>query len=257
MQALILAAGEGTRLRPLTLDRPKPMLPVGGRPVLEHLVHLLRYHGIGDIAINLHYKPEAIVQHFGDGRDFGVSITYSYEEQLLGSAGAARQLDWFLTEPFIVLYGDVLTDLNLTRLADWHQTNGGVATLALYEVEDPTRCGVVELDPSGRIERFIEKPAPEAVTTNLANAGIYVLDPGLLGLVAPHESADFGRDLFPAALRLGLPMYGRLADGYVLDMGSIERYTEAEVDLRAGRFRPSVSPTISVAGVGEGVTSLC
>jgi NDP-sugar pyrophosphorylase family protein len=248
MKALILAAGEGTRLRPLTLDRPKPMLPVGGRPVLEHLVALLRHHGIREIAINLHYKPETIVRHFADGSEFGVAITYSYEDQLLGSAGAARNLAWFFTEPFIVLYGDVLTDVDLTALVDWHSAMGSVATLALYEVEDPTRCGMVELGPLGRVRRFIEKPAPEQVAGNLANAGIYVVDPELLQLVPRGHTADFGSDVFPAALDHGLPLYGRHVNDYVLDIGSIERYTQAEADLRAGRFCSS----LNVATVGAG-----
>src|SRR5579872_7407537 len=164
MKALLLAAGEGTRLRPLTLDRPKPMLPLGDRPMLEYLVRLLREHGITEIAINLHYKPEAIVRHFGDGRPFGVSITYSFERCLLGSAGAARKLDWYFgREPFLVLYGDVLANVNLTALLAHHQAARADGTLALYEVEDPTRCGMVELDDDKRITRFVEKPARDAV----------------------------------------------------------------------------------------------
>ena len=159
MRALILAAGEGTRLRPLTLTCPKPMLPVGGRPVLEHLVRLLRRHGVTEIAINLHYRPEVIVRHFGDGARFGVSITYSPEERLLGSAGAAKRLEWFFGETFFVLYGDVLTDLDLGSLVDRHRARRAAATLALYEVEDPTRCGIVEVAADGRIVRFAEKPA--------------------------------------------------------------------------------------------------
>lgn len=226
-------------MRPLTLECPKPMVPLGGRPLLEHLVNLLSQHGIREIAINLHYKPEAIVRHFGSGDQFGVSITYSNEEQLLGSAGAARLLDWYFTEPFVVLYGDVMTDVDLSALVEWHHAKGGLATLALYEVDDPGRCGVVELDTDGRIMRFVEKPLPGAEPSNLANAGIYVLDPSLLRLVPRNQPADFGKDLFPAALKLGLPIYGRSASGYVLDIGSVERYAQAEADLRAGRFRPA------------------
>jgi mannose-1-phosphate guanylyltransferase/phosphomannomutase len=251
MRALILAAGEGTRLRPLTLDRPKPMLPVGGRPLLEHLVCLVRQHGIREVALNLHYKPEAIIDYFGDGARFGVSITYSHEERLLGSAGAARRLDWFLREPFIVLYGDVLTDVNLSALVDLHYAQDGLATLALYEVEDPSRCGIVELERDGRISRFVEKPAPDTNPSRLANAGIYVLDPRLLKLVPPEQVADFGLDVFPAALQLGLPLYGHRVDGYVLDIGSIERYRQAESDLGTGRYRPGrTTPVDGLVGGG-------
>jgi len=237
----VLAAGEGTRLRPLTLQRPKPMLPLGGRPMLEYLVDLLRDHGVHEIAINLHYKPEAIVDHFGDGSRFGVSITYSREAHLLGSAGAAKQLDWFFTEPFMVLYGDVLSDIDLTALADQHLRFGGLATLALYEVEDPTRCGVVKLDRRQRITRFVEKPAADAVPSNLANAGIYVLEPAILDHVARGEVADFGRDVFPAVLAHGQTLYGSHLPGYILDIGSPQRYRQAEADLRAGRFAPSLA----------------
>jgi NDP-sugar pyrophosphorylase family protein len=242
VRALVLAAGEGTRLRPLTLDRPKPMLPIGGRPILEHLVALLRRHGVTEIAINLHYKPRMIVEHFGDGAGYGVSITYSFEERLLGSAGAAKRLEWFLSEPFLVLYGDVLSDLDLGGLVERHRARGAQATLALYEVEDPTRCGIVELAGDGRIIRFVEKPAPEAVVGNLANAGIYVLEPEVLGLVPPGQAFDFGRDVFPLLLERGGSVYGHRTPGYVLDVGSPERYAQAEADLRTGLFRPSIEP---------------
>src|SRR3954447_19998617 len=134
IRALLLAAGEGQRLRPLTLQMPKPMVPVGGRPILAHLVGLLRRHDITEIAINLHYQPEAIVNYFGDGAEFGVTLTYSYEEQLLGSAGAARALRPFLTDTFVVLYGDVLTNVNLTSLVACHRESHSAGTLGLYEV---------------------------------------------------------------------------------------------------------------------------
>ena len=237
MKALILAAGEGTRLRPLTLDRPKPMLSVGGQPILEHLVTLLRVHGVTEIAINLHYKPDVIVSHFGDGGRFGVSITYSPEERLLGSAGAAKQLAWFLDEPFIVLYGDVLTDLDLTSLAARHRAGGAMTTLALYEVDDPSRVGIVSLDDAGRVTRFVEKPPPGLDVGRLANAGIYVVEPDVLTLIPVGQPFDFGHDLFPLMLERGLPLLGCQADGYVLDIGSPARYAQAEADYQAGRFR--------------------
>ncbi len=240
-KALLLAAGEGTRLRPLTLQRPKPMLPLGGRPILEYLVDLLRCHAVREIAINLHYKPEAIVDYFGDGSRFGVSITYSMETQLLGSAGAAKHLDWFFNEPFLVLYGDVLADIDLTALVDEHLEHRGLGTLALYEVEDPTRCGVVKLDDQQRITRFVEKPPADAIPSNLANAGIYVLEPAILDYVTPGTVSDFGQDVFPAALERGAALYGSRPSGYLLDIGSPERYRQDEADLHANRFAPSLS----------------
>jgi NDP-sugar pyrophosphorylase family protein len=240
VRALILAAGEGTRLRPLTLDRPKPMLAVGEKPLIEHLIALLRAHGVTEIAINLHYRPWTIVEHLGDGTRLGVSITYSYEEQLLGSAGAAKRLEWYFDQTFLVLYGDVLTDIDLRAIVEHHRSRGAIATLALYHVPDPERCGIVELADGGRITRFVEKPPPDLGVGNLANAGVYVLEPAVLGLVPGDRPYDFGQDLFPRLLRLGLPLFGRPADGYVLDIGSPERYAQADADVRDGRF-PSTS----------------
>lgn len=240
MRALVLAAGEGQRLRPLTLRMPKPMVPVGGRPVLEHLIALLRQHGIDEVAINLHYRPEAIVDHFGDGRTFGVSITYAHEVRLLGSAGAARALDAFLTDTFLVLYGDVLTNADLSALVAHHRKTGGAGTIGLYEVPDPSRCGIVELDASGRMTRFVEKPAPGTVVGNLANSGILVLEPSVLREIPPAEPYDFGLHLFPKLLAQGVPLFGERLDGYILDIGSPDRLEQAEADYRAGRFRSPI-----------------
>jgi NDP-sugar pyrophosphorylase family protein len=244
MKALLLAAGEGTRLRPLTLKRPKPMLPIGGRPVLDHLVRLLRWHGVGEIAINLHYRPEAIVDYFGDGRDFDVSIHYSREEKLLGSAGAARQLYSFFDEAFFVLYGDVLTSIDLTAMAARHRATGALATLALYEVEDPSRCGMVATQGDGRVTQFVEKPAPGRAHGMLANAGIYVIEPAALRYIPDGQAYDFGQDLFPDLIARGLPVYARPAAAYVLDIGSLERYLQAEADALEGRFLPPPAPLL-------------
>jgi NDP-sugar pyrophosphorylase family protein len=240
MRALILAAGEGQRLRPLTLHMPKPMVPVGGRPVLEHLIALLRLHGIDEIAINLHYRPEAITQYFGDGRTFGAAITYSHETRLLGSAGAARALERFLTDTFLVLYGDVLTDANLSALVAYHRETGAAGTIGLYEVSDPSRCGIVELDASGRMTRFVEKPAPGMVAGNLANSGILVLEPSVLREIPPDEPYDFGLHLFPKLLGQGVPLFGERLAGYILDIGSPDRLEQAEVDYQMGRFRSPI-----------------
>ena len=216
------------------------MLPVGGRPILEHLIDLLRSHGVTEIAINLHYKPDAIVEYFGDGTRCGVSITYSLERELLGSAGAVKQLEAFFTDTFLVLYGDVLTNLDLTGLVGQHQSTGAQVTVALYEAEDPTRCGIVELTAEGRIVRFVEKPAPGAVFSNLANAGIYVVEPEVIGQIPAGQPFDFGRDLFPVLIEQGLALQGHCAPGYILDVGSPERYRQAEADWQAGRFAPIV-----------------
>jgi NDP-sugar pyrophosphorylase family protein len=237
MKALLLAAGEGTRLRPFTLQRPKPMLPLGGKPILEHLVAQLRDSGVTEIAVNLHYQPQAVVDYFGDGRQFGVTITYSHEEHLLGSAGAVKALDWFLTDPFFVLYGDVLSNVDLRALRARHADSGAVATLSLHEVPDPWRCGIVTLDPAGWITRFIEKPAPGTPCGNLANSGIYLVQPEVVRWIPAGGPFDFGRDLFPRLLEMQLPLLGFTPGAYVVDIGSPERYAQAEADLQSGRFR--------------------
>lgn len=246
MKALLLAAGEGTRLRPLTDSLPKPMMPVAGQPLLEHLVSLVRSHGVTEIAINLHYCGDAITEYFGDGSAFGVRIAYSYEEALLGSAGAAKRLERFFDEAFLVLYGDVLTDIDVTQLAELHRRTAAMATLAVYEVDEPSRCGMVELDGAGRVQRFVEKPLPGEIESSLANAGIYCLEPEVLNLVPSGLRADFGHDIFPHLLAMGetVVAYHDPTD-YYLDIGSIERYEQANHDMRMGHV---VLPGISESG---------
>lgn len=224
MKGLILAAGEGRRLRPLTLTRPKPMLPVAGRPLLEHIVTLLRHHGVRQLAINLHHRPEAITAHFGNGRRWGVQILYSYEQHLLGSAGAAKKLAWFFDQTFVVFYGDLYTELNLRPLISFHRRHGALATVALYEVPNPTACGIVELDSRQCIRRFVEKPAPEEVFSNLANAGVYILEPSVLRLVPPQTRFDFGHDLFPVLLESNLQIMGFPIQEPLIDIGTREKY---------------------------------
>jgi mannose-1-phosphate guanylyltransferase len=241
VKALILAAGEGTRLQPLTWDRPKPMVTVGGRPLLEHAIGFVRRHNVTQIAINLHYRPEPIVRYFGDGSRFGVSITYSHEPELLGSAGAAKRLEWFFDTPFLVLYGDVLADFDLSPLIRQHHARGALATIALYEVDDPTRCGIVQLADDGRVIRFVEKPAPEAVFSNLANAGIYCVSPIVLRHIPRDRPCDFGQDLFPKLLSRNLHIDGYRPNGYILDVGSPQRLAVAEADFQAGRFHSSAA----------------
>jgi NDP-sugar pyrophosphorylase family protein len=253
VKAMILAAGEGTRLRPLTLDRPKPMLPLGGKPLLEHLLRWLHSYGVCQIAINLHHQPEAITSHFGDGHRFGVSITYSYEEQLLGTAGAVKRVQSFFDETFVVVYGDVFTNLDLSRLIHFHNAHreegmrdgtAGAAvgspdpflTLALYRVDNPSSCGLAEVDDRGRVTRFVEKPSPEEVFTNMANAGVVVLEPGVLEHIPPATFCDFGRDLFPRLLERAIPLYGcPLRDGeFLIDIGTPASYRRAQERYREG-----------------------
>jgi len=240
MKALILAAGKGTRLGQLTADFPKPMLAVAGQPLLAHHIAWLRSHGVTELAINLHHAADVIQDYFGDGRAFGVAITYSYEPELLGTAGAAKRLEHFLDERFVVIYGDVFTNIDLTSLAVRHTAYMAGAdngmTLSLYRVPNPTECGLVDIDAAGRVQRFVEKPPADQVFTDLANAGVLVCEPRVLAYIAPATVVDFGRDVLPSLLIAGSPVFGVpiAADEYVIDIGTPSGYARAQA-LAAAR----------------------
>lgn len=239
MKALILAAGKGTRLGSLTEKYPKPMLSVGEQPLLAHHMQWLRSHGITEIAVNLHHAPDVIRTYFAAGERYGVEITYSYEPELMGTAGAAKRLERFLDERFVVVYGDVFTNVDLARLESFHINAlagaGAGLTMSLYHVPNPTECGLVDLDENGRVRRFVEKPPPEEVFTDLANSGILICDPGLLAEVPAATVYDFGRDLLPKLLAGGYPVMGMpLSDGeYVIDIGTPAAYARAQELARA------------------------
>lgn len=232
MKAMILAAGEGTRLRPLTEDRPKPMLDVAGRPLLEHTIAWLRHYGFTEIAINLHYRPDIVINHFGDGAAFGINITYSLEEEPLGTAGGVKRIVGFFDAPFVLVYGDVLTDLDLKALVDFHfaQPVEPHVSMSLYHVPNPWECGIVDLNAQGRVTRFVEKPPREDLFSHLASAGVVIIDPAVLEYVPENTVYDFGRDLFPKLLRLGTPLYGwPLPDTtYLVDIGTPEKYNKVQ-----------------------------
>lgn len=228
LKGLILAAGEGTRLRPLTLHYPKPMVLIAGKPVIGHLVELLRVHGITDIAVNLHYRPEPLRNYLGDGSAHGVRITYSFEERLLGSAGAVKKLEEYFDNTFLVLYGDLLTNLDLSSLIQFHRAKRALMTVAVYSVTNPTECGLVDFEQDGRICRFVEKPPPEEVFTDLANTGIYVAEPGIMDYIPAGVLSDFGKDIFPRLLREGLPLYAYRISDYLVDIGTWANYHRAQ-----------------------------
>ena len=228
MKALILAAGLGTRLGSLTRNIPKPMLPVGGRPLLEHIVELLRSHGITEITLNLHHKPDAILNHFGSGEAWGVRLRYSYEAELLGSAGAAlRHLAWFYPDPFLVYYGDVYSDANLSDLVQRHLLSGAAATIAVHQAPDPTRCCIVEFDKNGRVLSFVEKPSADRVFSNWAISGIYVLNPEVLHFVTGIP-CDFEYDVFPRLLDAGQMIQVYPLTGTLIDIGTPENYQSVQ-----------------------------
>ena len=239
MNAMILAAGKGTRLYPMTETLAKPMVPIGGRPVLEHTVRWLRDHGVRRVAVNLHHRPESVRGHFGDGSRFGVEICYSEEPELLGTAGAVKRIESFFEDPFLVVYGDVLTDLDLGALVAFHRSVGTAvhATLALDRRADTAQGGVVELDAANRIRRFVEKPRPGEIRSQWVNSGVLVLDRELLAQIPAGRFSDFGRDVLPAWLADGIALYGwPLPPGtFLIDVGTPESYARAAQEWQRPR----------------------
>ena len=252
-----MAGGEGSRLRPLTLERPKPMVTIGNAPAMEHILNLLRRHGIRDVVVTLHYLGAAIEDYFQSGEEFGLDITYTREDQPLGTAGSVALARELLDEPFLVISGDALTDVDLGAFIAFHRDREAEASLLLYRVPNPLEYGVVITDETGRIERFQEKPSWGAVQSDTVNTGIYLLAPSIFDAVPAGRSVDFSLDVFPALLDQKRPAYGHVSDGYWADVGTLDAYREANADLLNGkvdvagplRFTagvPSIDPTARV-----------
>ena len=242
MKALILAAGMGTRLEPLTLAVPKPMVPVVCKPVMEHNLELLRRYGFTDITANLHYFPEQVENYFSDGSAFGVKLSYSYEDTLLGTAGGVRRMGRELDnirETFLVLSSDALTDINLKRLVAFHKKKKAIATIALQPVSDTSEFGVVATDDLDKITAFQEKPSKEEAISNLVNTGIYVFEPEILDMISEGHY-DFGRQLFPELVKRNLPFYGYKMVEYWADVGSLAFYKQANFDILKGFARINI-----------------
>jgi len=231
MKAVILVGGEGTRLRPLTINRPKPMVPILNRPFLEHMIAYLKKHDIDDVVLALCYLPGSIQDHFGDGSDFGVRLTYVTEDSPLGTAGAVKNVERHLEETFFVFNGDIFTDLDLTEMMELHRERRARVTIALTPVENPTIYGVVETDTDGRVRRFMEKPSPDAVTTNMINAGTYIIEPEALGSIPNGCFCMFERELFPKLVETGEPVYSHRSDAYWIDIGTPDKYLQLHHDL--------------------------
>ena len=235
MKAVIMAGGEGSRLRPLTCDRPKPMVPVMNRPLMEYSVELLQKHGFRDIAVTLQYLPDQIKNHFGDGSRFGVNLHYFVEDEPLGTAGSVKNAASMLDETFIVISGDALTDFDLSEAVCFHRARGAVATLVLKAVENPLEYGVVMTDPDGRINRFLEKPGWGEVFSDTVNTGIYILEPEVLSLVEPGRMVDFSKDIFPRLLEMKELLFGCVLEGFWCDIGDLREYLRAHREVLAGR----------------------
>jgi mannose-1-phosphate guanylyltransferase len=248
LKAVLLVGGLGTRLRPLTNDRPKSIVPVLNRPVLEHTIAYLKYYGIRDIIITLNYLPEVIEDYFGDGEKFGVKLTYFMEEEPRGTAGAVKNAESYLDETIFVLNGDVFTDLNLAEMLAYHRKKKAQATIALIQVDNPSAYGVVETNDKGKVQRFIEKPPPGTETTNWVNAGTYILEREVLDVIPPGCNYMFERGLFPQLLQTGRPVFGYSYKGYWLDMGTPEHYHKINRDFMNAKinnqlFKDSINKT--------------
>jgi mannose-1-phosphate guanylyltransferase/mannose-1-phosphate guanylyltransferase/phosphomannomutase len=252
---MVLAAGLGTRLRPITFDMPKPMVPVLNRPVMEHILRLLAKHDFTETIANLHWFPELIEEHFGDGSSCGVSLSYSKEEALLGTSGGVRNVADFLGDEFLIISGDALTDLDLTAMREFHQSHDGIATLATKRVTDTSQFGVAITDSEGRISGFQEKPDPSEALSDLANCGIYMFRKEIFDFFPapgtskaakegdPEGFADWAMDVFPRLLESDVPFYSHEIDAYWNDIGNLAELRESTVDALTG--------AVQVEQVGE------
>jgi NDP-sugar pyrophosphorylase family protein len=235
VRAYVMAAGLGTRLYPLTGQTSKPMVPILNRPVMEHLLHLLRRHGVTELAANLHYHPDKIRSYFGGGAAFGVDIRYNFEETLLGTAGGASAFrDFLSSSTFLVMSGDGLTDADLTAFLAAHRASGGIATMAVKEVDDPSLYGVVVHDDAMRVVGFQEKPPREEARSTLCNCGIYAFEPEIFDYMEPGAFVDWAKDVFPALLAEGRPFHCWELTTYWNDVGNIEQYRLSNFDALLG-----------------------
>lgn len=255
MKAMILAAGVGSRLDPLTRAVPKPMVPVVNRPVLEHLVELLVRHGSSHVVMNTHYLAEQIEAHFGDGHAYGTRILYSREERLMGTAGGVKRMEAQFDDTFVVIGGDDLTNVNLSEMVDFHRSRGALVTIGLSVVDDPSQFGVVLLDDNNRVRRFVEKPGRGEAFSNKVNTQVYILEPQVLEMIPPGVTYDFGKQLFPMLVRDGYPIYGYEMRSYWCDIGSLAQYRRANYDALNGvaPLNFGVSEVETGLWVGEGV----
>ena len=251
---MVMAAGLGTRLRPLTYEVPKPMVAVANRPIMEHVLALLARHGLGDVVANLHWYPETIREAFADGSRLGIELTYSDEERLLGTAGGVRNVrEFFGSEPFLVTAADALTDIDLEALARTHREHDWIATLATKRVTNVSEYGVVVTGADGRVQGFQEKPDPGEALSDLANCMIYVLEPEIFDYFPDREEVDFALDVFPALLEHDVPFGVHVADAYWNDVGSLSEYLQGNLDVLNGAVAVEPAGALVEPGTGDGL----
>lgn len=238
MRGMVMAAGLGTRLRPITWEIPKPVVPVCNRPIVAHLTKLLADHGVDEVIANLHWFPDVVKSSLGDGSKLGIDLSYAYEEELLGTAGGVRNVSEFLTgggdDVFVVLAGDALTDIDLGALVAAHRAGGGVATLAVKQVDDVSQYGVIVTDSDGRVQGFQEKPDPAEALSNLCNCMIYAFSPEIFDYFPDPDPVDFANDVFPALLSHDVPFHVHEIDTYWNDIGTLPEYINGNLDALGG-----------------------
>jgi mannose-1-phosphate guanylyltransferase/phosphomannomutase len=253
MKAVVMAGGEGSRLRPVTSNRPKPLVPICNQPIMEHILSLLKRHGVSEVVATLHYLAEEVQGYFGDGADFGIPIRYSVEDTPLGTAGSVKQAEAALQdETFIIVSGDALTDCDLTKAIEFHRRKGALATLILYRVASPLDFGVVITDDEGRIQRFLEKPSWSEVFSDTVNTGMYILEPEIFNSMERGRNYDWSGDIFPKLLEAGKPLYGYVMEEYWTDVGSLSQYRDAQEDLLSGRVDLQVQGNRERSGISIG-----
>ena len=237
-----MAGGEGTRLRPMTANQPKPLLPVANRPIMEHVLRLLKRHGFEETIVTVQFLAALVRNYFGDGEDVGMFLQYATEEMPLGTAGSVKNAEDALKDsPFLVISGDALTDMDLTEMRRFHKESGALVTVGLTRVPDPLEFGIVIADEDGRIQRFLEKPTWGQVFSDTVNTGVYIMEPEVLAEVSAKESVDWSHDVFPKLLARGAPIFGYISDKYWEDVGTLESYMKAQADVLSGKVEVDIA----------------
>ena len=237
-----MAGGEGTRLRPMTANQPKPLLPVANRPIMEHVLRLLKKHGFEETVVTVQFLAALVRNYFGDGEDVGMVLQYATEEMPLGTAGSVKNAEDALKDsPFLVISGDALTDMDLTEMCRFHKENGALVTVGLTRVPDPLEFGIVIADEDGRIQRFLEKPTWGQVFSDTVNTGVYIMEPEVLAEVSAKESVDWSHDVFPKLLARGAPIFGYISDKYWEDVGTLESYMKAQADVLSRKVEVDIA----------------
>ncbi|GAB2896272.1 sugar phosphate nucleotidyltransferase [Streptomyces mayteni] len=257
MKAVVMAGGEGTRLRPMTASMPKPLLPVANRPIMEHVLRLLKRHGLTETVVTVQFLASLVKNYFGDGEELGMDLTYAHEEKPLGTAGSVKNAEEALrSDSFLVISGDALTDFDLTDLIRFHRERGALVTVCLTRVPNPLEFGITIVDDEGRVERFLEKPTWGQVFSDTVNTGIYVMEPEVFDYVEPDIPVDWSGDVFPKLMKEGKPIFGYVAEGYWEDVGTHESYVKAQADVLEGKVEVEIdgfeiSPGVWIAEGAE------